>query len=245
MDKKHWIFLSPHFDDVALSCGGLVWDMVNQGNQVEVWTIMGGHPPNENFSDFARDIHQLWGNSGREAIDMRREEDRAACGILGAVPRYFDWPDVIYRRQPVLGTPVVNNDDELFHETPEPAVIEDITVKITKQLPQGINLVLPMGLGGHLDHRAVVQVGARLTQDHFYYADYPYILNNFDSPILTENRFQNNSQHLSQQALHAWQEAVLCYRSQLSTFWRDDEEARLALRNYLAGGGGRLWMKNE
>ena len=245
MKQDHWIFLSPHFDDVALSCGGLVWDLANQGNQVEIWTVMAGYPPNDNYSQFAQETHDVWGQAGKDAIDMRRKEDQAACDILGAIPRYLQFLDVIYRRFEDSGKPVVHNDEELFHNPPEPSLVQVIADELTRQLPSDAALVLPMGLGGHLDHRAVVQAGARLSLVDFYYADYPYILKSFDSPLLKNDKYQKLPRFLSNEALTAWQEAVLCYRSQLSWFWRDDEEERLGLCNYLVGGGGRLWKKKQ
>ncbi|MDT8382007.1 MAG: PIG-L family deacetylase [Brevefilum sp.] len=244
MEQEQWIFLSPHFDDVALSCGGLVWELTNQGDQVEVWTIMAGFPPDENFSAFAQKNHYDWGKSGHEAIQMRREEDKAACSILGAIPKHFDCPDVIYRKHPESGLPVVNNNDELFNEQPEKALVNSILSILTEKIPPQARVVLPMGLGGHLDHRTLVKVGEGLDQEKLCYADYPYILNSFDSPILTENKYKKIPCFLSPDALTAWQEGVLSYRSQLAAFWRDDDEARLSLQNYLAGGGGRLWKKN-
>lgn len=243
MNQEQWFFLSPHFDDVALSCGGLVWDLTNKGKQVEIWTVMAGYPFDNNYSDFAQKNHRDWGKSGFDAIQMRREEDKAACNILGVIPRHFDWPDVIYRNNKDSGAPVVNSNEELFNTLPEPSLVDDIVNNLSKQIPSGATLVLPMGLGGHLDHRAVVQAGSRLPQVDFYYADYPYILRSFNTSILTENRFQKIPRFLPQEALLVWQEAVLCYRSQLPTFWRDDDEARLSLHNYFAGGGGRLWIK--
>lgn len=243
MKQAHWIFISTHYDDVALSCGGLVWDMVNQGNLVEIWTVMAGYPPDDDYSKFAQGTHDVWGKSGKDAIHMRREEDEAACEVLGAKPCYLQFPDVIYRRYEESAEPVVNNDDELFNNSPEPSLVKDITDVLTRKLPSEKILVLPMGLGGHLDHRAVVEAGKGLTGVDFCYADYPYILKSFDSALLVEDNFEKIPHYLSPEALEAWQEAVLCYRSQLSWFWRDDEEERLALRNYLAGGGGRLWKK--
>lgn len=243
MSQKQWIFLSPHFDDVTLSCGGLVWDLANKEHRVEIWTVMAGYPPDDIYSNFAQETHDVWGKSGKDAIDMRREEDNAACEILGAVPRYLHFPDVIYRRFKDSGKPVVNNDDELFNNPPEPSLVQDIADELTRQIPSEAVLVLPMGLGGHLDHRAVVQAGAELTRVDFYYADYPYILKSFDSDLLIKDKFEKIPQHLSPEALEAWQEAILCYRSQLSWFWRNDQEERLAICNYLAGGGGRLWKK--
>jgi LmbE family N-acetylglucosaminyl deacetylase len=244
MSREQWVFLSPHFDDVALSCGGLVWELTNQGNQVDVWTIMAGFPSDEDFSAFAQKNHNDWGKSGREAIQMRREEDRAACGILGAIPFHFDWPDVIYRKHPESGLPVVNNNHELFNEEPEKTLVNSILKNLTEKLSSHANVVLPMGLGGHIDHRTLVKVGEGLDRENFYYADYPYILRSFESLILTENKYKKIPRFLSPDALTAWQEAVLSYRSQLAAFWRDDDEACLSLQNYLAGGGGRLWKKN-
>jgi LmbE family N-acetylglucosaminyl deacetylase len=243
MKKQPWIFLSPHFDDVALSCGGLVWELARQGNEVEIWTIMGGFPPDENFSDFARQNHRTWKMSGKEAIHKRREEDRAACEIMGAKPRHFDWLDVIYRRNPDTGKPIVNNNDDLFGEPPESDLISEIAKMLQIEVKVNTALVCPMGLGNHIDHQAVFLAGKQSDRIADYYADYPYILDQFDNPHLTKGIWQKSCRHLSENALNAWQEAVLCHQSQLSGFWRDEEEVRLSLRNFLAGGGGRLWRK--
>jgi len=41
----HWIYLSPHLDDAVLSCGGIIWQQVQSGHQVEIWTICAADPP--------------------------------------------------------------------------------------------------------------------------------------------------------------------------------------------------------
>jgi len=41
---KTWIFLSTHFDDVALSAGGMVWELTAGVTGVEIWTIAAGEP---------------------------------------------------------------------------------------------------------------------------------------------------------------------------------------------------------
>jgi LmbE family N-acetylglucosaminyl deacetylase len=185
-----------------------------------------------------------WGESGGAAFRMRREEDHAACAVLGAQPRHFDWIDAIYRREAQSGDWFVNDDKELFGNTPEPPLVDEIAAILNDMLPEGSQVVLPMGLGGHVDHQAVVQAGKRLDYHKDYYADYPYIIKNFDDPRLCDGQLQKMPHTFTETALRAWQEAVLCYTSQLSTFWRDEPETRLALRNYLAGGGGRLWEKS-
>jgi LmbE family N-acetylglucosaminyl deacetylase len=245
MDNQTWIFLSPHLDDVALSCGGLVWDLTQKGHTVAIWTLIAGIPIDEIYSPLAEAIHYEWGLSGAAAFRARREEDHAACGVMGAELRHFDWLDAIYRRDTQTGEPIVPDFETLFSGPPEADLVEDIVAILREELPEGPQLVFPIGLGGHIDHQAVVRAGARVGGVAYYYADYPYIIENFDSPSFTGNQWKTVPHSLGQDALEAWCEAVLCYRSQLSSFWRDDAETRLALRNYLAGGGGRLWVKSN
>lgn len=217
--------------------------LAQEGRRVEIWTIMGGFPLDEEYSDFARDNHERWGMSGVEAIRMRHGEDQAACEILGAQSRYFDWPDVIYRRDPKTGEPIVHNNEELFGKTPRPKLVADISRTLELEAPADAVLISPMGLGYHVDHQVVFQAGEDSGRIDAYYADYPYILKQFDDPRFLNGDWVKSPRHLSQDALHAWQEAVLCYQSQLSGLWDNDHETQLALRNYMAGGGGRLWGK--
>ncbi len=243
MTKENWIFISTHLDDVTLSCGALVWALSQQGHDVSVWTVMAGFPTDEDYSEFAQQNHRTWGKSGVEAIEMRREEDRAACQILGAGCRHFDFPDVIYRNDPETGEPMVNNDEELFGKAPDAWLVREIAEMLQREVSNTAALILPVGLGGHIDHRVVAAAGEQYGKVTRYYVDYPYILSEFNNPILTDGNLTKIGRSFSEAALTAWQDAVLCYRSQLGAFWRGDAEVRLALRNYLAGGGGRLWIK--
>jgi len=243
MTSEHWIFISPHFDDVVLSCGGLVYTLAQHGYRVEIWTIMSGFPSSEKYSTFADQNHRAWGMSGVEAIKMRRGEDRAACEMLGAQPRHFDWLDAIYRYDPKTGKPLVNNNDELFSRPPEQSLVDEIRAMLVKEIPSHGQVIGPIGLGNHIDHCAVTQVMDAFPHSIKYYADYPYILEHFDHPAIATNLYAKQPITLSMEALKAWQEAVLCYASQLGGFWRDADETRLALRNYLAGGGGGLWKR--
>jgi LmbE family N-acetylglucosaminyl deacetylase len=245
MNTNKWIFISPHLDDVALSCGGLVWDLAYSGRQVEVWAFFAGLPVDEEFSLLAQVIHQDWGLAGEAAFRARREEDHAACAVMGAELRHFDWLDAIYRRDTQTSEPIVNDLEALFGCPPETTLVEEIGAVLREEVPEGSQLVFPIGLGGHIDHQAVVRAGERVGRDAYYYADYPYILENFDCLDFQPNQWRNIAHPLGQDALDAWQDSVVCYTSQLSTFWRDEAETRLALRNYLAGGGGRLWKKSN
>jgi LmbE family N-acetylglucosaminyl deacetylase len=238
----HWIYLSPHFDDVALSCGGLIWEQVATGARVEIWTICAGTPDNLPLSPFAASLHDRW-QSGESPVEVRRLEDLAACQHLGAQPRYFSIPDCIYRRD--NGNYLYPSEESLFGPL-HPAdadLIARLVEDIRTLLPAGANLVSPLGLGDHVDHKLTRQAAEVLDVPLWYYADYPYVLSAMEQASLPQNA-RRSMFRLSQPALLAWQDAVAAYASQISTFWRDESSMRYALQDYASGQGG-VWLWND
>ena len=56
------IYLSPHLDDAALSCGGGIAAQRAAGERVLVVTFCTGAPaPDMQFSDLAQEFHRKWG----------------------------------------------------------------------------------------------------------------------------------------------------------------------------------------
>ncbi len=92
-----WIYLSPHFDDAVFSCGGLLWEQVQAGDTVQIWTVCAGEPLPGAFSRFAQ-LHHLRWESGEQAVAQRKLEDQLACRRVGAAGSYLPVPDCIYRR---------------------------------------------------------------------------------------------------------------------------------------------------
>lgn len=243
-----WIYLSPHFDDVVLSCGGMVWEQVQAGQVVEVWTICAGAPdPKSALSPFAQLLHERWG-VGLEAVPARRLEDEAAVARLGAAARYWTLPDCIYRPLP-NGEWLVNGQVDLWQPVhpQEAGVVERLAGWLAAQLtPQDV-LVSPLTLGNHVDHRLVragaehasAQVGCAL----LYYPDYPYAVKpGTEWAGKTGPGWQKDCRAISAPALAAWQESLACYISQISTFWSGRAEMNAALADYLQSGGGAcLW----
>lgn len=236
---QKYIYLSPHLDDVVLSCGGLIFEQVRAGRKVEIWTLTAGIPDPQNMPEFGRVLNARWGID-LEMLHTRREEDRAACKVLGAKCVHLDWLDCIYRwRQD--GEALIHDDDELFETEPEAELAAEITAYLQDHVPSSARLISPLGIGNHVDHRLVVRAVAQSGLGGLYYADYPYVSYHFEwSERLESREFRRIPAVLGEEAVTAWQDAILCNRSQLSTFWGNDGEARLAIANYAAGGGGRL-----
>ncbi len=90
------VFLSPHYDDVALSCGGTITALAKAGAHPLIVTCFGGSPPGR-LSDFAQRMHERWQVDAETAIAVRRAEEVVAAALLGGQTQWLDFPDAIYR----------------------------------------------------------------------------------------------------------------------------------------------------
>jgi LmbE family N-acetylglucosaminyl deacetylase len=225
-----WIFLSPHFDDAVYSCGGLIWELRHGGDDVEIWTICSGRPPAGPLTPFARELHARWGVNGEEVIATRQAEDTRACARVRAAPRYFGVPDCIYRSLPGNG-PLVSQEEDLWRPVHpgEAGLLETLVGSFCSLVEEPVNLISPMGLGDHVDHR-LTRAAAEMTilcipNSHLrYYADIPYVFNpgiELPSPVQGWSREEHA---VSAEGLATWQVGVAAYASQLSSFWNSPDE---------------------
>lgn len=242
-----WIYISPHFDDIALSCGGLVWEQHQAGEDVQVWTICAGDVPPGPLSAFAAKLHARW-QTGQNAPDERRSEDINACHAMGAVPRHFDLPDCIYRLGSDPAIHLYASEEAIFGSIhpDEESLIDRLAIDLKKQIPVGSTLVCPLTLGGHVDHRLTRAAVEKTGSELWYYADYPYVLS-LDSELesLRLSGWQTRPFPVSEAGLEAWIASVAAYASQLSTFWPDDLTLRNSMRDYWQSAGRvvQLWKK--
>jgi LmbE family N-acetylglucosaminyl deacetylase len=242
-----WVYLSPHLDDAALSCGGWIWEAAESGEQVAIWTVCAGDPPAGRLSAYAESLHLRW-ETGREAVALRRAEDLCACRQLHAAARHFAIPDCIYRRSPIDGSALYNSDEEIFGKLDplEAERVESLRGELAGYLPAGVNVVCPLGLGGHVDHQLVRAAADGLGLRLWYYADYPYVLQEGRALERLSAGLHEVKHVVTERGLQAWVAAVACYRSQLSTFWPDETAMEAELRAFCqASGGVRLWRLKD
>ncbi|MEW6716920.1 MAG: PIG-L family deacetylase [Chloroflexota bacterium] len=241
-----WIYLSPHLDDVALSCGGLLWEQSQRGIEVGVWTLCAGDPPPGPLSEFSLSLHKRW-NTERETLAVRRNEDRIANAILGASTRHFPLPDCIYRKHSQTGAALYASESSLFGELhPEDEIhIREIKPALTSTLPAGCTVVAPLALGHHVDHQLTRIIAESLYTSLWYYADYPYVLEpTAQSQIeaLVAQKWNMCTYLVSDKGKKAWIQSVAAHATQISTFWSSQEEMTLAIEKCHASVGGvRLW----
>lgn len=173
------LYLSPHLDDVVLSCGGLIKKQTLAGERVLVVTLFAGLPSYEHLSPFARFLHFLWGRHP-DPVGHRRQEDRAALNHLGADPLHLDFLEAIYRgpqKSPYRSNKAlfgaIHLQDEKLHVELASAIEEVVERQGT------LLLYAPLAVGHHVDHQIARKAADSLRQQGYpviYYEDFPYAL---------------------------------------------------------------------
>lgn len=240
-----WIYLSPHFDDAAFSCGGLIWTLVQSGQQVAIWTICAGNPPPGPLSPFAHELHARWGIQGNPVV-QRKQEDLASCRIMGASSYHFPVPDCIYRRSHEEGSFLYNSEEAIFGpvNSQEGALINQLKDDLGRLIPPRSRIVCPLTVGDHVDHQLVRAAAERLSRQVWYYADFPYIQMHPSQLAPKIGGLGSEDFHLSESALGAWIDASAAYRSQINSFWTSPDAMEEAIRDYYRESRGfHLWRK--
>jgi LmbE family N-acetylglucosaminyl deacetylase len=172
------IFFSPHYDDVALSCGGTAAQYADEGHAPVIMTVFGGETLDELLTDFAAWKHMRWGMASVDAVrEQRQSEDCAAAAILGCRTRWLDYPDAIYRADRY------RSDLELFGMVQAIELqLVDLIVDEVRSAPEWndqTTVYVPLGIGDHVDQQLIYAAGRRLAAGGvrvFAYEDCPYAM---------------------------------------------------------------------
>ncbi len=239
------LYLAPHLDDVALSCGGQIYARTQGGERILIVTVMAGSPPRLAQSAYIAGLHERWQLAGDAAAE-RRAEDRAACAILGADFLHLAVPDCIYRLAPQSGAPLYNSDAEIFGEIhPAESGLQAEIVQQLRALPACGQVVAPLAIGHHVDHLLVRAAAETVWPSSLCcYEDYPYVekLGWLEADSL--DRWRPSIYTVSEQARQVKFDAIWAFRSQLSTFFGSREEMEARVGGYIEEvGGERVWCK--
>jgi len=242
--EMRWIYLSPHFDDAVLSCGGLIWEQTHAGIAVEIWTICAGNVPAGPVSEYAAGMHKDWKTGGsQETVDLRRIEDQNAARRVGATVEHLKFPDSIYRRS---NTGALFYPENVFTD-PHPRethLAEDVSREVSTRLSQYDTLVCPLAVGGHVDHRITRVAAELLNRPLWYYADVPYILRHPDTLAPAIDNMTSKTFFISPKGLRAWEDSVAAHASQISSLFVDEQDMRQRIKEYAQTSSGLpLWER--
>jgi LmbE family N-acetylglucosaminyl deacetylase len=169
------IYLSPHLDDAALSCGGTIAAQLAAGEPPLVVTFCTAAPPACGpFSDLALEFHREWGLEPGEVVAARLREDEVAMAALGADALWAGLLDAIYRH------PGAYRARETLFSAPDPAdpllpAVRSVVAELRAHLP-GATFYAPLGVGSHVDHLLTRQAAQQVLGDALlFYEDFPYV----------------------------------------------------------------------
>lgn len=240
-----WVFVSPHLDDVILSCGGTVARAARVGRPTIV-TVFAGIPEGE-MNEFARYQHDRWRLDHENAVASRREEDHRAAKCIGesVEVKWLDYLDAIYR------DPGYASDDAIFGQIlpGDLLLAEQIYNDLSSMGSQCF--VIPMGSGNHVDHQIVREAGLMLLADGnevWGYVEIPYALDSDRRHAAIQNTDFDEVARipLDDDAMRRKLKAVSQYASQLPVLFRDRGHPDVELTGFARElGNGRaiemLW----
>lgn len=246
------VFLSPHLDDVVLSCGDLLLKEKEAGKNVCVLNIFSGIFRGEDIPLLAKKFHERW-NHQNEVVEMRLMEDDKALQYLGVRKNQLGYLDCIYRKD-TKGRDRVISEEEIFNA--DIGKDQELILALTKELrawvlKENVKVIYaPLGIGGHIDHHIVRNCVCNLNMESvtiIFYEDVPYVMRQ------EEDAWRKNLT----KALHpllipikeTWHqkkiEAIRLYASQIFALWKDEKDFLETMVRHNQREGGlraiRLW----
>ena len=189
------VFVSPHPDDAALSCGGLIARLRDGGETVTILTVYSGPGTLARLTPYQR---LALGFGSREKWQLGDDADlaEAAPANAGAAAGAAPTPEQVMavRRAEdesfvrFVGASVVfrgyEGDVELLGEPrpDDPPPIEGLRAALAGLAPDA--LYVPFAIGGHVDHRQarraamalLAEPGSPYLDRALFYEDFPYAL---------------------------------------------------------------------
>ena len=165
----HLVAVSPHLDDAAFSAGGMLAAHARDGGRVTIVTC------------FTANVAQPTGFALACQLDkglppdvdymaLRREEDWAACAVIGAAPVHLPFheaPHRGYADAPALFGLRRTDDPMADRLAPVLAALLD---RLAPDLLLG-----PLALGDHVDHWIVRDALTRIGRPRLLWEDWPYL----------------------------------------------------------------------
>jgi LmbE family N-acetylglucosaminyl deacetylase len=234
------IYIQPHFDDAALSCGGSIALQKATGQHILVVTVFGGVPAaGSQLSPFAQQVQRNMGLGldATEAMRQRRAEETSAADILGYDMLFLDYLDAPYR-----GTPAYYASEESLYGTVNAAdlALDEELAGVLLTIPERAPLAAiyaPLGTGHHVDHQLCCSAADRLAQRKVnvkFYEDFPYVT----QPGALEARQRELGIPMEPAlveisgTMRAKEEAIAQYTSQVPQLFGTQDRMRQSLRTY-------------
>jgi LmbE family N-acetylglucosaminyl deacetylase len=185
IDKKMpCVFISPHPDDVILSCSALLAKLSGKTDITIITVFSKAHA--KPFTLSTRAFLKASGSVDAQALyQERNEEDKKAFGAFKVKLVYLDLEDALFRRKKkksLLGK-IIPEFDHLYptyrwHVIKKIAkndtAVTDLKSKLQKFRSKKNLVFAPYGIGNHADHVITRKISEKLFSNIILYSDFPY-----------------------------------------------------------------------
>jgi LmbE family N-acetylglucosaminyl deacetylase len=247
------LFISPHLDDIALSCGGYVRQLRARGEEVVVATVCTADTPTGVvLSEPARHVHWEWQLGEDNPYGKRRAEDLVACAVLGANAQHLGFPDAVYRYD-AHAQPLYTRDFIGGRVRAEDwRVLYFAMIDALRRIGAGAaQRYCPLAIGGHVDHVLVRSAAETAFPDGLtYYEDYPYAqkVGEGNPNVARELAMITHGLHtetivLAEADIVARIDWIAAYRSQQFALFEVAESMPAKVRAYIAASGGERYYR--
>jgi LmbE family N-acetylglucosaminyl deacetylase len=242
--SKTALFVSPHLDDVAFSCGATLALLARNGWQTILATVFTRSVPDP--MGFALACQTDKGLAPEvDYMALRREEDREAARHLGAGKRiWLDLPEAPHRGYASAAAMFagVPEEDGVWRE-----VARNLKDLLDAHAPDV--LFAPQALGEHADHLQVVRAMRELPADAppvVWYRDAPYAMRNPESlpSQLLPDGLSEGAVDVTE-TLESKLRASAAYGTQLGFQFGGQEGMREALSNFASAEARRLGLPSD
>lgn len=189
--KTPVFFLSPHLDDAALSCGGLIEHLANK-TSVTVATIFTGTTTGPQTLSAKKSLSNSDYTSAKDYYQARIAEDRKAFSHVPVTLVHLGEVEALWRKKqhPSVTTKLLGKLlPEVLHLYPtyryhivsgriapgDKALLLRLQKTLTTLIPKHAIVFAPYGIGNHADHLVVRQAAEAITQP-IYWTDQPYLV---------------------------------------------------------------------
>lgn len=250
------VFVEPHFDDVAFSCGGWLSVLAQGGSPVELVTVFTADPvPEAVVSPLADAVHAEWAAT-KTPYQQRRQEAASIGALVSVRQTSLALPEAIYR------DPQLTTIEDLFRADDPPEmdpIYPDVLSALDESFSSQSRLIVfaPLGVGGHQDHRvvhaAVRALAARRPRwTVWYYEDFPYALDvaALKARVRQEPRLRPATVEIDD-TLETRIRLAACYESQVRAIFGTPDRLRHEIEGYAGRVGTpsapreRYWLDRE
>ncbi|GJG87769.1 GlcNAc-PI de-N-acetylase [Gemmatimonadetes bacterium T265] len=254
------LFVSPHLDDVAFSCGAAFAALAARGWDAHLVTLFTRSVPDPRGFALACQTDKGLG-PGVDYMALRRAEDAAAARALGAASvrwlAHAEAPHRGYESAPALFAGVHDADRDAWRPVAADlaALVDEVfTDEVSADGAAPALVFAPQAIGGHADHRHTVRAVTAVARARAaagrplavaWYRDTPYIIRHpgalppdpIDAP---DTPLADVALPAHPAALAAKLDACAAYASQLGFQFGGEQAMRAALADLAAAEAARV-----